>query len=339
MNRITIATALIGAVAAAPSWAAGILPGIGGSVIQLQSADPVTGVNLKLFLDDGDGVFDVALDTIVAGMTTDADGVYQFDDLNPLSRYFVERPPQEILDIAQPGEVSGLLAPFQSSLTVDDFANHQTAQANPITPAATSSLNDPGSSVLGYERDIYVELLAGIGEVSLRSNAFGVDVSQYDTSSGVQGRGVITWDGIDGSGSLKPSLGLGNIDLTMNGDATGLLFKTGIDRTGAGEKLVIRLFKDSADEYSEASALIPITDGTATASAFIPYNSFVGSVEPTDINAIQMLVGEGSKSIDAQIESVVSAGPTSQNFVVVPEPASLLILILGLFGIFAFPRN
>ncbi|MCP4190626.1 MAG: hypothetical protein GY768_08350 [Planctomycetaceae bacterium] len=339
MNRITIAAVLIGAAAAAPSWAAGVLPGIGGSVTQLESADPVDGVHLKLFLDDGDGVFDVTLDSIVAGMNTDANGMYQFDDLNPILRYFVQRPSQEILGIAQPGEVSGLLAPFQSSLTIDEFDNHQTVHANPITPAATSSLNDPGSSVLGYERDIYVELLGGIGEVSLRSKAFGVNVSQYDTSSGVQGRGVITWDGIDGSGSLKPSLGLGNIDLTMKGDATGLLFKTGIDRTGEGEKLVIRLFKDSADEYSEASALIPITDGTATASAFIPYNSFVGSVDPTDINAIQMWMGEASKSIDAQIESVVSVGPTSQNFAVVPEPAALLIFLLGFLGILSFTRS
>ena len=118
-----------------------------------------------------------------------------------------------------------------------------------------------------------------------------------------------------------------------------LLFKTGIDRTGEGEKLVIRLFKDSADEYSEASALIPITDGTATASAFIPYNSFVGSVDPTDINAIQMWMGEASKSIDAQIESVVSVGPTSQNFAVVPEPAALLIFLLGFLGILSFTRS
>lgn len=153
------------------------------------------------------------------------------------------------------------------------------------------------------------------------------------------GRGIVTWDGVDGSGSPTPALGLGNVDLTAGGAATGLLFKIGVDLTGEGEELTLRLFKDSVDEFSEASALIPVTDGTASAFAFLPFDSFVGSVGADDVNAIQLLVGEASKSVDAQVESIVSAGPTSQDFVVVPEPAAGLTALIGLIGLLGFRRS
>ena len=98
MNRTYIAVALVCAAAAAPVNAATILPGIGGSVLVDGSSDPISGVTLKLLRDEGDGVFDPAIDPMVGGsVQTDATGTYVFDNLQAETGYFVQRPTQEVL--------------------------------------------------------------------------------------------------------------------------------------------------------------------------------------------------------------------------------------------------
>ena len=340
MNRTYIAVALICAAAAAPVDAATILPGIGGNVLLDGSSDPISGVTLKLFRDDGDGVFDPAIDPMVGGsVQTDATGSYVFDNLAAETGYFVQRPTQEILGSLQPAQVSGLLSPSASLLTIDTFEDHQKVTADPLNPGASSAISDGSSSALGGERDLYVKLGEGVGEVSLRSNAFGVDVLQYDTASGVLGQGVITWDGVDYSGNPVPALGLGNVDLTVGGTATGFLVKLGIDISGDNELITFCLFRDSVDEFAEASAVIPLTNGTATETVFIPYADFDGPVSAEDVNAIQLLIGEGSKSVDAQVAYVTAIGPVEQNFAVVPEPSSVVLALLGFLSMLKFRRR
>ena len=157
MNRTYIAVALICAAAAAPVDAATILPGIGGNVLLDGSSDPISGVTLKLFRDDGDGVFDPAIDPMVGGsVQTDATGSYVFDNLAAETGYFVQRPTQEILGSLQPAQVSGLLSPSESLLTIDTFEDHQKVTADPLNPGASSAISDGSSSALGGERDLYV---------------------------------------------------------------------------------------------------------------------------------------------------------------------------------------
>jgi hypothetical protein len=100
---------------------------------------------------------------------------------------------------------------------------------------------------------------------------------------------VVTWDGKDMSANPIPSLGLGDIDLTLGGKATGFLMKLGIDAAGAGDQLRIRLFKDSKTEFSELSVAFPVTGGAANEWAYIPFTDMVGGVSPGAVNAIQML--------------------------------------------------
>ena len=176
---------------------------------------------MQLYLDDGDGIFAPGAGDVQVGsdILTGADGGYAFESLDPTASYFVQRPAQPLLGVMQPAQVSGLLQPGLPKLMVDAFTNAQLVTADPLTTIATSTISDPVAPVLGKERDIHVTLLSGVGEVEVRSNAFGVEVLQYDTSAGVIGRGVVTWDGVDLSASLTPSLGLGDIDLTSGGEA------------------------------------------------------------------------------------------------------------------------
>jgi hypothetical protein len=267
-------------------------------------------------------------------MLTDANGSYYFDELDAGVNYFVHRPAQQIMGVNWTSDVSGLLSPGLPLQIIDSFDNHQLVQANPVTPSGTSAVQNSNSSALGGERDMFVKLMSGIGKVSLRSNAYGIDVLQYDTAS-VMGYGIVTWDGVDYSAQATPSMGLGNIDLTEGGKATGLLLKLGVDQTGEGERLRFRLYGDTATEFSEASLEIPVTGGMATATAFLPFDEFAGSVGADQVNAIQMFLGEGTKSVDAQIDWIGTAGPTTYDFAVVPEPSSvgLTLLALLLMGI------
>lgn len=348
MNRTLIATAMcaVALLTVSPLRAATILPGVGGTIFKDANSDGsatpgegVSGVTVRVYLDNGDGVFNPAEDMQVgADVVTGADGMYCFDSLAGDAGYFVERPAQIVMGTPLAGQVSGLLKPGVPTMLIDGFTNTQMVKANSMTPVATSTSADPGAGILGGERDMYVQLTAGIGEVQLRSNAFGVQILQYDTSSGVIGRAIITWDGKDMLATPTPSLGLGNIDLTSGGLATGIHMRIGVDASGAGETAKIRIFKDDPSVYSEGSVLIPVTDGTAEADAFVAFSDFVGPVSPTDVNAIQLIVGGMRKSIDAQIGQIGTLGPVVQDFLV-PEPSSALLALLGLGAVLATRRR
>jgi hypothetical protein len=339
---LTAVLAVALSVVSLPAFGAIILPGIQGTVFQdtdlsgLPSpGEGVSGATLRLYQDDGDGVFEPGGDDAQVGsdFVTGTGGGYAFEALNSSASYFVQRADLNFGGGFLPAAVSGLLTPGQIGLLIDSFSTNQAVTASPSTPIGTSTLSDPISPVIGHERDLFVHKLDGVGEVELRSNAFGVEVLQYDTTAGVVGQGVVTWDGIDMSANPVPSLGLGDVDLTGGGVNEGLLMLLGVDATGASETVRIRIFDQSNSEYSEAAIAIPVTDGTATAMAYLPFSDFVGSVSPNKVNAIQLILGEGAKSIDAQVDLIGAIAPVRQDFVVVPEPSAFAIILLGIISL------
>ncbi len=69
-----------------------------------------------------------------------------------------------------------------------------------------------------------------MGTVELAVNAFNLlPVMQFNTSSGVNGRAVVTWDGDDNDASPTPAMGLNGRDLTQGGLNTGIALQLGID--------------------------------------------------------------------------------------------------------------
>lgn len=346
MNRTNIA-ALAMAIAASStlsSEAASLVPSITGTVYhdqdsdgQVTSGESISGVSLQLFRDNGDGLYDPTNDTLVGdGAITDSNGSYSFGDLSFTEGYYVYRPAQTVSGIDLLHRVSGLLKPGAPKVTIDDFASNQVTKANPTIPSATSTFDDPSANVIGKERDLYVKWMAGAGNVQLRSNAYGINILQFDNASGVVGEGIVTWDGRDASANPIPSLGLGDVDLTAGGTATGFLLNLGVDAAGAGEKVRIRLFKDSKTEYSEMAVDLPVTGGQATEWVYAPFSDLMGTVSPSSVNAIQLILGKGAKSIDAQVGFLGTIGPLTFDMAdtaLVPEPSSLALAALSALGL------
>ena len=351
MNRIFLAVAV--ALATCVGSTRDVLgammvpvPGVNGTVFRdinmgggASPGEGIPDVAIELYKDDGNGVFDAADEQVGGPTFTGPDGFYQFMDLDADANYFAVRPAQNIGSLALSQDVSALLMPGVPNLVIDEFENNQIVKADPYTPIATSTLSDSVSSILGHERDMYVRLISGIGEVQLRTNAFGVAVIQYDNTSGVVGNGILTWDGEDMSASPVPTLGLGDVDLTEDGLNTGIFFRLGIDSTGKSEELRIRLYDDDPGIYSEGIIQFPVTDGTAKGSAFLAFSDITGPVSPSKVNAIQIWFGEDSPSIDAQIDVIGAMGPVQQNFEIVPEPNSFVIMLIGLTAWLALRRR
>jgi hypothetical protein len=301
-----------------------VIPGIGGKIHD-DNGTLISGTVVRLYSDNGDGLFDPVTDSQSGSeQITGADGRYSFNDIEA-GMYFVQAADQ----------VSGLLDPARPSLFIDDFEHSRTVIADPIGPISTSSLAAPFSDVIGGERDLYVELMSGIGDIELKVDAFGTKVLDYSTSSGVNGRAVVTWDGVDNSGSLKPSMGLNGFDLTKNGELEAFIFKLGVDKTGAGESMTLRIFSESVDKYSDMEILFPVSGGLASEMLIMPFSDFQGNASPTSVDAIQLILGKGKKSIDAQVDFVGAIGMTNQDFefAAVPEPSSLVLAFLGFLGI------
>ena len=319
-----------------------IRPTIGGSVFIDRNADfnaslgeGISGATVRLFQDNGDGIFNPGQGDTQVGqdVSTLGDGSYMFDNLEIGKSYFVQRPSQMAGSLNLGNDVSGLISPTTPTLMIDSFATPQGVRADTASPIATSSVAVDSTEVLGGERDLYLELNSGFGNAKLRVSAYSEDLLQYDTTSGVRGMSIVTWDGPDRSSSKVPAMGLHDFDLTNNGENDAILVKMGVDLTGFGDRAIFRIFEGGSDNFSEASIDFPITDGTATAFGFVSLDDFAGSVDPSRIDALQMILGDGNKSIDAQIDyvGVVDANANHDFRVnVVPEPNSLLLVIVGI---------
>ena len=285
---------------------------------QPDTGEAIANAAVRLFLDDGDGIpEDNGDDVFVEEQLTNSQGLYCFDNLDGTAGYFVHQPSQSVGGIPLPDQLSPLILPGVPNLVVDQFLTSQAVEASPPPPSAQSNtLSFPNENeVIGAERDLFVELTSGASEVRLRVNPFGLlPVLQFDATSGVQGRSIVTWDGADGDGSPIPSMGLGGRDLTEQGQNVGFAMNLGIDPSGSGEQVTVLLYQGNASNVSTASAEIPVTDGTATAFLFLPFSSFSGPVSPTDVDAIQLLIGNGVSSADGQIDVIGIVGPKVQDF-------------------------
>ena len=291
---------------------------------QINAGEGIANATLRLFQDDGDGVFETNGDDVQVGadVLTDADGNYYFDNVSANESYFVLQPEQVASGFQLDEQVSLLQLPGSANLVIDTFDTNQEVVATSPAPASTGGnlTFSNETEVIGGERDILAQLLAGVGEVELIVNPFNLlPVLQYNSSSGVEGRAVVTWDGVDSSSSETPAMGLGGRDLTQGGINTGIAMNLGIDDAGSGNFLTLRIYQGDASNFSSANATIPITDGTAAGFVFIPFSDFSGPVSADNVDAIQMFVGqEGVPSADGQIDTIGVLGPKVANFANAP---------------------
>lgn len=289
------------------------------------SGEEIAGVTLQLYVDDGDSIFEPgAGDVLQTSEVSDAAGLYSFENLMA-GGYFVRQTAGN--GVAE--TVSGLLtitagdAAGTQGVAIDNFsttahsatASTDTGGTNPDDSFADTAANE----TLGNERDLFAEVTSGIGAVSMSARAFGQDLLQFDSSSGVQGNRQIVWDGDDDDATSIDFTGLGGFDLTEAGDNTALELEIGADQSNGQVQITIY---SSSTAFSSVTTTLPNTGGASVENLTIPFSDFAQGTGASSvanfasIGAIELVILSSASSVDGRLDFIGTIGPTvfTQNF-------------------------
>ena len=313
MRKLALASLILGFACSSSQLFGGTIPVIIGNVSEGSSS--VSGTAVELFLDDGNSVFDSG-DVVVATVSTDADGRFEFSSLDASSNYFVR----------YNNMTSELVAPGSIGFLIDSFEASQSVVATPISGVQTATME---GSVLGNFRDMMLLIETGTSDGKLRVNPFSLEEHlQIDMSAGVTGIGSVIWDGVAGT-SGQPEHGL-DVDFTADGTYEAVALELAVDRAGAGQMLELIVY---SGEGNSSTALVefPVVDDVELETLqIVPFSDFVGTADFSSVSAFQLMIDADVPSLDARIGLLGLIGPNQVNFQIVPEPSSIL-LMLGSF--------
>ena len=273
----------------------------------------VVGASVSLYRDGGNGVLG-GDDTLSSTTTTNASGGYRFENLGA-GTYFVKVTPPSGASVSASQTVQKVTitadeADGVTGLTVDGFTTFQYVEATPPLPSSDpSALVD--SSVLGGERDLYVELTEGISPITSVGLASGGGLLWLSSDPTVTGNATIVWDGVDGDGQTVNPTGLGGIDLTQyNGNTmTGISLTSGADHPDA--QITLRVYSD-ANNWSEFTTIVPESvGGAATGEAVFLFDNPVATsgtgADFTNVGAL-VLNFNGVSALDGQVSVIELVG-------------------------------
>jgi len=182
-------------------------------------------------------------------------------------------------------------------VTIDDWMVDQ-AQLSVTFPPAGASLSSvvTGPSIIGFERDLLVNLTGGtINGYSLRAGV-GDGFFSLSQDATIKGGARVEWDGFDNDPSTINPTGLGGVDLTSGWTQDALLLRSFFNDLPTD--VVLRVYS-GAGNVSVFNFTLP---GPSEGNYAIPFNDF--SVESgaganfTDVGAISLSAGSGSTSPD-----------------------------------------
>ncbi len=270
-------------------------------------------VTVRLYRDGGNTNFDNggADDTLVGTTTTNASGVYTFNDLIA-GRYFVQQSAvtgtiQRIAETVKTVNVSAAQASGTVGQTVDSFTTNQTVSATTIGVPVTSAV--AAAEAIGGQREMFANLAAG-ASIDLNSNAATPGILEFNTSATGAGTRIITYDGLaENDAAVVDGTGLGSLDLTNGGTVLAFRFAIGADQ--AGGDLIIRAYS-SATDFSQITVPIDNTGGAASATIVARFADFVvgggAGANFTDIDALQVEFDVAAS--DGQLDLIETVGRT-----------------------------
>lgn len=256
----------------------------------------------------------------------------------------------------------------QAGVIIDLFTDNpsQSVSSSVIDSYTNDSRSGLGGVAIGAYRDLSVVKTApdflGTADEGAVTLAAGGGNLTFSTAAGVFGRGVVTWDGATDAGnggSLVNPLGLGGIDLTLNGAANALF--TDIAFADLGFKYQIKvwdIFGQSSTLSAEVQFPVPLGADTSADYFFDWFNKGDGNynesglkfnivrggnplldVDFKKIGALQLhlyseydpllTLQEQKTSIDMGIGAITT----------VPEPGTLALVGAALFGVAAAGRR
>lgn len=279
----------------------------------------VAGANVQLYRDNGNGSFDAGDAQVGGAAITDAQGQYRFTGVGA-GKFFVKLTLPPALQSKPGGAVKEINISAQESegtlgQTIDDFNSTQITSATPPLPSSDNSTLDD-ASVIGGERDLFVELTNGTDVFSSVSLISGGGLLRLASGSSVTGNAKIVWDGNDNSATSVNPTGLGGLDFTtFNGNTmTGIVLATGADHPNSVVKLKAYT---NAGKWSEFTATVPETPGGAATKQFtfsfdgVPTTSAGGGVDFSNVGAVE-LTFVGVTAVDAEVSLVGVIGLTTK---------------------------
>ncbi|MBK1835121.1 PEP-CTERM sorting domain-containing protein [Roseibacillus ishigakijimensis] len=203
-----------------------------------------------------------------------------------------------------------------------------------VSTGSSNSLFVQSADILGGERDMYIEILAG--GISAGNNMWTrTDAEplrlESNAASGSATLAIWTWDGEDGSTALNP-IGLGGVDLANL--YSGLLFEFTSD--GADNVQWDIVFYSDASNHSTYTIYqpfsLPVSDVTYSPS-FSDFAVTAGTgADFSNIGAIEIMTSSPSPAINGAVDSMIRNLQFSPTLV--PEPTSSLLMLLAMSGIF-----
>ncbi len=285
--------------------------------------DPnLSGVTIALFRDGGNTSYDSGTGTVAAGddtlvgTTTSAvtTGLYSFN-VTTAGTYFVvqssvatgliQRSTQRVQTvIVTSTDIAGVgLATID---TFDTTAQSVTASFGGTNPDFNATA---ASEAVGGERDMFVNATAGT--ISMQSDTPSTtNYLAFDVGAGANGTRILSYDGIDGDAQVLATTGLGGLDLTSAGAATGFRFLIGGE---AGTQITIQV--NSGANASTRTVAIPTTSGASpTDTLDVPFTDFTTSsgtgADFTNVGSLQFSVS-GPNAADAIIDLIQTFGATT----------------------------
>jgi hypothetical protein len=257
---------------------------------------------------------------------------------------------------ALPGPVVTQLATAVGLPMVDSFAFSQPLamdSSNGIGTSSATSSSPVDPSIIGGQREIYVNGVSGLAGANNTAAGVGAGQFSFVNGSGVSGFGALRWDGTSITG-FDPSLTDFGIDRTgfagVNFSGTSDSLKLTIAHSDAAFPMTLQFFSSDTDWTTFTFAMIPVCDAedvsclsqagavVGPTDFFFNYalmnllgTKFGTGADFSNITAMQAIynfdVGTHTPGTAEGVDFTIGLPGGSQGRV--PEPATLALLGLG----------